>query len=390
MKLVPLKALGSIYTGNTPSKKERKFYEAKDIPFIKPDIISDSKLSEITHTEEYISNLARNNARIIPKNSILVTCIGSIGKIGITGPGEYAFNQQINAIVPNAGINVRYLAYCLLFNKKKLCEIANNAVVPIINKKQFSDFCVSINPDIKVQKDIVRTLDILACIIKHRQSQLAKLDELVKCRFVELFGDPILNEKKWITKPVKELTTKVGSGATPKGGDSSYKDSGISLIRSLNVHNNIFKTKELAHIDNEQANQLSNVTIQSGDVLLNITGASVARCCIVPDDILPARVNQHVCIIRCNDMLNPLFLERLLTSDNYQTYLWNVAEGGGGTRQALTKQQIENVSIITPPITLQATFATFVSRIDKLRFVIQQSLDEAQKLFDSLMQKYFD
>ena len=274
---------------------------------------------------------------------------------------------------------------------RKLCEqnmtgSAGQKRVP----KSYLLGCPIPVPNLNTQDKVIHSLRSLRSIIEHRRAQLAKLDELVKCRFVELFGDPILNEKKWMTKPVKELTTKVGSGATPKGGDSSYKDSGISLIRSLNVHNNIFTTKELAHIDNEQANQLSNVTIQSGDVLLNITGASVARCCIVPDDILPARVNQHVCIIRCNDMLNPLFLERLLTSDNYQTYLWNVAEGGGGTRQALTKQQIENFSIITPPITLQTTFAAFVQRIDKLRVSIQASLDKTQQLFDSLMQEYFD
>ena len=282
-----------------------------------------------------------------------------------------AFSSVIGTLqylIPNEKVLPDYL--CYVVQHMKLAKYFSGATIPHIYFRDYKNEEFNLE-SLDRQREIVSILNRIQRIIAHRRTQLAKLDELVKCRFVELFGDPILNEKKWITKPVKELTTKVGSGATPKGGDSSYKDSGISLIRSLNVHNNIFKTKELAHIDNEQANQLSNVTIQSGDVLLNITGASVARCCIVPDDILPARVNQHVCIIRCNDMLNPLFLERLLTSDNYQTYLWNVAEGGGGTRQALTKQQIENVSIITPPITLQATFATFVSRIDKLRFVEQ-------------------
>ena len=272
--------------------------------------------------------------------------------------------------------DVLYMPYLYYFMEKYIVELrklAIGGVIKYIKLGNLTDALIEL-PSYNQQRSLVERLEKVKSSIDKRNEQLEKLDELVKCHFVELFGDPILNEKKWITKPVKELTTKVGSGATPKGGDSSYKDSGISLIRSLNVHNNIFSTKELAHIDNEQANQLSNVTIQSGDVLLNITGASVARCCIVPDDILPARVNQHVCIIRCNDMLNPLFLERLLTSDNYQTYLWNVAEGGGGTRQALTKQQIENFSIITPPITLQTTFATFVSRIDKLRVIGKRSI----------------
>ena len=286
-------------------------------------------------------------------------------------PGFSSVIGTLQYLLPKENVLPGYLYYVV--HHMKLAKYFSGATIPHIYFRDYKNEEFNL-ASLDKQREIVSTLNKIQSVIKHRRAQLAKLDELVKCHFVELFGDPILNEKKWITKPVKELTTKVGSGATPKGGDSSYKDSGISLIRSLNVHNNIFSTKELAHIDNEQANQLSNVTIQSGDVLLNITGASVARCCIVPDDILPARVNQHVCIIRCNDMLNPLFLERLLTSDNYQTYLWNVAEGGGGTRQALTKQQIENFSIITPPITLQTTFATFVSRIDKLRVIGKRSI----------------
>ena len=252
--------------------------------------------------------------------------------------------------------------------KNKILAIAKKSV----NQASFSinDLKkISIElPTVEQQSHIVNKLVGIQKIIELRRAQLAKLDELVKCRFVELFGDPVLNERKWKTKTLKELTSKVGSGATPKGGDSAYKDTGISLIRSLNVHNNYFTIKALAHIDDAQAEQLSNVEVHIGDVLLNITGASVARCCIVPDHILPARVNQHVCIIRCNTEINPLFLERLFTSKNFQALLWYVAEGGGGTRQALTKQQIENFTIIVPPYTLQNTFAAFVRRIDKLRF----------------------
>jgi type I restriction enzyme S subunit len=108
----------------------------------------------------------------------------------------------------------------------------------------------------------------------------------------------------------------------PRGGEESYKDIGISLIRSMNVHDYGFKYRKLAFIDADQANDLSNVEIQSGDVLLNITGASVARCCIVPDDVLPARVNQHVSIIRpITDKLDSRFLHFLLISKPYKDEL---------------------------------------------------------------------
>ena len=243
-------------------------------------------------------------------------------------------------------------------------------------------------PEISKQKDIVSTLDTLQSIITHRRTQLEKLDLLVKARFVEMFGDPVSNPMNWSKMILKELSTKIGSGATPKGGKESYGTEGISLIRSMNVHNGVFEYKDLAYISDEQAEKLNNVTIESDDVLLNITGASVARCCIVPNEILPARVNQHVCVIRCKDIINPIFLNNILIDENYQELLWAIA-GSGATREAITKQQVENLSIILPPLELQTQFADFVKQVDKSNVAVQKALDEAQLLFDSLMQEYF-
>ena len=214
-------------------------------------------------------------------------------------------------------------------------------------------------------------------------------DELTKARFVELFGNPVLNDKGWVTDLCKDLMSKIGSGATPKGGRESYCDEGISLIRSMNVYNNRFEYKDLAHITDEQAEQLDNVTIEKRDVLLNITGASVARCCVVPDDLIPARVNQHVSIIRCKEKLLPEFVCSMFTEDNYQKLLWNIATAGGATREAITKQQIEDLVLIVPPIDIQQAFMDFVEQVDKSKVAVQRSLEKTQLLFDSLMQQYF-
>ena len=232
-------------------------------------------------------------------------------------------------------------------------------------------------------------MDYLESIIRKRREQLLFLDKLIKARFVEMFGNPVANEKGWNVDLCKNLTTKIGSGATPKGGKESYLTKGISLIRSLNVHNNKFVYDDLACISEEQAKKLNNVIIQQGDVLLNITGASVARCCIVPNSVLPARVNQHVSIIRCNEKLLPVFVSCMFTDDNFQQFLLNVATGGGATREAITKEEIEKFVLITPPIERQKKFADFVEQIDKSKVAVQKALDEAQLLFDSLMQEYF-
>lgn len=158
-------------------------------------------------------------------------------------------------------------------------------------------------------------------------------------------------KKGWQKRRLFDVTTKIGSGATPLGGEASYKAEGISLIRSLNVHDDGFRTKDLAFLDDKQAARLDNVIVESGDVLLNITGASVARCCVVPDEHLPARVNQHVAIIRpVRQILLPKFLHHMLVSRDYKNRLLAVGEDGGSTRQAITKAQIQEFEIEFPPL----------------------------------------
>lgn len=217
---VMLKEIGEIITGNTPSKKIKEFWDSNDICFIKPDIIADFGLNEIDVSNEYISECARKRARIVSKGSIFVTCIGSIGKIGIAGEGEYAFNQQINAIVPNSKINPRYLAYNLLFNKQRLIAISNAPVVPIINKSQFGEFVVNIEQDINKQYRIVDILDKLSLIINNRKEELNQLDNIIKARFVEMFGDIIINDRLWKTDNWSNLV-KIVNGKNQKSVESN-------------------------------------------------------------------------------------------------------------------------------------------------------------------------
>ena len=127
----------------------------------------------------------------------------------------------------------------------------------------------------------------------------------------------------WKTKKLKDLTTKIGSGATPRGGNGAYHKNGIPLIRSLNVYDLKFTYDDLAFINDEQAKKLDNVTVEKDDVLLNITGASVCRCASVPNRLVPARVNQHVSIIRADRKnLDGTFLKYLLVSPVYKGALW--------------------------------------------------------------------
>ena len=170
----------------------------------------------------------------------------------------------------------------------------------------------------------------------------------------------------WITLLLGDVCTKIGSGATPRGGKEVYDKSGsISLIRSQNVYNCSFKRDGIAYITDEQARRLSNVEVQLNDVLLNITGDSVARTCQVSLDVLPARVNQHVAIIRPDPYkLSALFLRYFLVCPKTQSMLLSWA-GSGGTRNALTKGMIESFQIRVPEdVTEQEAIARILGTLD--------------------------
>ena len=143
-------------------------------------------------------------------------------------------------------------------------------------------------------------------------------------------------------KELSSITSKIGSGLTPRGGNSVYTDNGISLIRSQNVLDMDFSTENLAYIDEVQAEKLKNVIVEKNDILLNITGDSIARCTIVPEEILPARVNQHVSIIRCKNTEQSKYVMYYL--QYIKKYLLQISKVGG-TRNALTKEAIGKLPI---------------------------------------------
>ena len=199
----------------------------------------------------------------------------------------------------------------------------------------------------------------------------------------------------WHTKTLGDVTTKIGSGATPLGGEEAYKVEGISLIRSLNVYDDGFRKAKLARIDDAQADNLSNVVVEPHDVLLNITGASVARCCLAPAEALPARVNQHVSIIRpIKGKLDSAFLHYLLISKSYKDRLLHTGEEGGSTRQAITKAQLQEFVVEYPEsLPEQQRIVGILDEafegIAAAKANAEKNLQNARALFESHLQSVF-
>lgn len=181
----------------------------------------------------------------------------------------------------------------------------------------------------------------------------------------------------WKTYKIKDITTKVGSGATPRGGQKVYQESGTTLIRSQNVYDFSFEKDGLVFINEEAAEKLKNVTLYENDILLNITGDSVGRCCKVPREVLPARVNQHVAIIRTDRENSADFLMYALNEKSTKERLLNQVHGG--TRKALTKGIIEDFNISIPDKVTQESIASVLKSLDdkiQINTKINKTLEE--------------
>lgn len=192
---------------------------------------------------------------------------------------------------------------------------------------------------------------------------------------------------EWQTYNLKDVTTKIGSGSTPTGGSGAYKAEGISLIRSQNVLDYKFTDDGLAFIDDDQAYALRNVIVEPNDVLLNITGDSVARCCGAPIDWLPARVNQHVAILRSNPavMHNKFLKYALLASKEELLILSEI----GGTRNALTKGMLEDFEIQLPPLPEQKAIASVLSSLDDKIGLLHRQNKTLEAMAETLFRQWF-
>ena len=247
--------------------------------------------------------------------------------------------------------------------RKMIRKSITGSTVPHLTQNMLVNFPIPI-PSLSEQRSIVKQLDEKLTKIEKIKTNAETNLKNAKALYQKSLDKIIEDEcRRYTLTSLKEITTKIGSGATPKGGKKSYQTEGISLIRSMNVLYGSFSYDNLAHINEKQAKALDGVAIQCADVLFNITGASIARCCVVPDDVIPARVNQHVSILRpIQKVLNSDYLSVVLLASQNQKKLLDIGEAGA-TRQALTKGDLEVFPIPLPPLSVQKEI---VVRLDKL------------------------
>ena len=325
---------------------------------------------------------------------VLISWSASLG-VYLWNRGKALLNQHIFKVVfDKVEIDKFYFMYAVEYNLDKMSLKTHGATMKHITKKDFDNVVIPY-PDLDYQKEVAYRLTSLKGIIKKYQEQLVLLDELIKARFVEMFGDPVLNEKSWQVIKLGELCSKICSGNTPKGGSNNYKKEGIMFFRSQNVWKNRLELDDIVYIDEATHERMKETSLNYGDILITKTGrintenSSLGRSALFLGKNDSANINGHVYLVRINsELVNRNFVLQILISPQYRDLIRRVCVGGIDKRQ-LNQNHIYDFPIIVPPLELQNQFASFVQEIDKSRSRIQKSLEASQELFDSLMQEYF-
>ena len=317
----------------------------------------------------------------------------SLGKPYIMKTDGYIHDGWFVLRLPNV-IDAEYFYYILSSPnaQKQFTNLSAGAIVKNISSDLVKKTIIPI-PPLPEQHRIVNILDTAFAKIDELKATAEQNLQNARDLFQASLRKALTPREGWKKFRLEDITKKIGSGATPKGGKESYKTDGIALIRSMNVHNIRFEYKDLAFIDDFQAKQLDNVIVQEDDVLFNITGASVTRTCVVPKEVIPARVNQHVSIIRpITSLVGPYFLCYMLMG-YYNVILDELANAGGSTRQAITKAQLEKFEIEIPTLSEQQQITekldALSERCKALEENYRQTVALTQDLKQALLKKAF-
>jgi type I restriction enzyme S subunit len=352
-------------------------------------------LSEVNFIsfEDFESINKRSKVNI---GDILYSMIGSIGNFAlITSEPNFAIkNVALFRFVDNR-----------LYNKFFIHLLQSDTINRQIEKsmkggtQKFVSLGVLRNlqiplPPLAEQKRIAAILDA-ADLHRQKTNQLiTKYDDLSQSLFLDMFGDPVTNPKGWELKSLKSLSTKIGSGNTPKGGSSVYVDNGITFFRSQNVWKNNLIYDDIAYIDLETHKKMQRSSLKYGDLLMTKTGrfntenSSLGRAAIYLGDDDMANVNGHVYLIRLKKGQVNKFILHILTSIQFRDLIRRVCVGGIDKRQ-LNKNHIEDFPIVTPPKILQEKFMNQLESIEEQKSQAEASLQRAEDLFQSLLQKAF-
>lgn len=277
--------------------------------------------------------------------------------------------------------------------KKQINQHVTGTTRQRISRGNLAKLEISV-PPLAEQKRIATILDKADAIRRKRQQAIQLANEFLRATFLDMFGDPVTNPRGWGVKSLKELSLKISSGSTPKGGSKVYVDKGITFFRSQNVWKNDIRLDDVVFIDNKTHQSLIKSSLKHKDILMTKTGrfntenSSLGRAALFLGEDDSANVNGHVYLIRLKENILHEFIVFILTSNEYRDHIRNVCVGGIDKRQ-LNKDHLEQFPIIEPPIELQKKFVQLIHHIGLQKKSAKQSLKESVSLFNSLSQNAF-
>ena len=294
--------------------------------------------------------------------------------------GKCWVNNHAHVLKPKENINVDFLCYSLMFYNTD--GLVNGATRQKLTQATMRKMLIPQMP-IEQQNKIVEVLNKVIYVRNLRKKELDDFDNLIKARFIELFGDPVTDSKGWGQVPLKQMLESIRYGAsTPP----VFAEDGYCFIRATNIKNGRIVNNDMKHISQYEADKLEKCKLLGGEVLIVRSGINAGDTCVITDEYIGQYAGYDMILVMKEEM-NPIFLNELINTG----YMNKVVKPL--TRRAaqphLNSEQVQSFPIIKVPKYLQDEFADFVKQINKSKVAVQKSLDETQVLFDSLMQKYF-
>lgn len=333
---------------------------------------------------------------MVNSSEVVMIRYGDAGRV-VRGH-EGAIANNLFKITPKLNhLTNDYLYYFLSQNRiyDMLINSQQKTGLPAVNFRTVYDIEIVYPETLEEQKRIASILEKAEKTIEKREESIKLLDEYLKSVFVDMFGDPVNNPKRWEIRKLKDISTKILSGNTPKGGSQVYVEDGIMFLRSQNVWKNKLELDDVAYIDQQTHDKMAKSSLKNRDILMTKTGrintenSSLGRAAMYRGEDDSANINGHVYLIRLKEDIVNEFVLYILTSNEYREYIRSVCVGGIDKRQ-INKEHLEEFPIIFPPAELQKQFVDFVKQADKLKFEMENSLKELSNNFNSLMQKAFN
>lgn len=387
MKIYKLGEICNINSGGTPSRKESSFYGG-DILWAKISDIENANNGIITNTEEKITESGLLNIRnkLFPKNTLLLAMYGSVGKVAITGK-SMSTNQAILGIRPKNPdiVNLTYLKYWIKVKKSYLLNRARGVTLKNLSATIIRDLQIPL-PSLEDQLRIANILSRAEGLIAQRKESIQLLDELLKSTFLDMFGDPVRNEKGWEKETLDNLVAKdcpLTYGIVQPGEE--FTD-GVPVVRPIDLTQTYVDIDGLKRINPKISEKFSRTILRGNEILMCVRGVTgiISRS---TENLKGCNVTRGITPIWFDEHYNLLFAFNLLQSKVVNNEIQKLTYGA--TLRQINLRDLRKLELINPPILKQNEFAQIVEKVEIIKTKYQESLQELENLYASLSQKAF-